>query len=330
MRVRHWASTPPVNAASTPTTPAAQKQQLKLNTDDYFVHKRIWCLGFSVWAVKSRSISWLATALNLYLLLNAVRALHAFNPLGTDEYAITELASADACLRSRKLQEAAAAAAIQNVTAPSPPQADSMLLRVGGMLASGLREAAETLTHEVHDAKKAVFADDLASIMRNCRNELSQAAPPGLAEAKLFYFSFAYGLVAAALVLDLLRLCGCCASITDAILGYRSARAERFRLLPQLCMIVPFLHLTWLLSRPLELPCCIGTPKIGCVGDRVRVLAWLSLLVSYCLFSDAHNHGFFLLRSTEASACRLLRPSLSHARIPGTTSAGDAGAWCKV
>ena len=122
-----------------------------------------------------------------------------------------------------------------------------MLLRVGGMLASGLREAAETLTHEVHDAKKAVFADDLASIMRNCRNELSQAAPPGLAEAKLFYFSFAYGLVATALVLDLLRLCGCCASITDAILGYRSARAERFRLLPQLCMIVPFLHLTWLL-----------------------------------------------------------------------------------
>lgn len=356
MRVRHWggaAST--THGMSTPQPPVTPQgnphhhKALSLRCEDYFVHKRT-CLGFSVYAVKSRSIAWIASLINLYLLLNAVRALHAFTPLGLDDYAITELASADACLRSRKLEEqsqhaaaAAAAAATSQASGQGamPPNGNAsaplsgLFARMTGELATGLREAAETFTHEVHDAVKTTvktsFADDLAAVMRTCRNQLAAAEPPGLLEAKAAYWWLAYVMIVSALVLDLLRWCGCCAGVTDAILGFRSGRMERFRLLPQVSMLLPFAHLTWLLSRPIDLPCCSGTPKYASVMDRVRVLAWLSLLVSYCLFSDAHNHGFFLLRSTEASACRLLRPCLNaKSAIAAGAGAMGAEAWTKV
>lgn len=346
MRVRHWsgaASTPP--GASMPATPVTPQgvsyhhhKALTLRCDDYFVHKRT-CLG-SVYAVRSRNIAWIATLINLYLLLNAVRALHAFTPLGLDDYAITELASADACSSFRKLEEQR-----QHNAAPghgtTPPSGNAsapfsgLFARVTGDLATGLREAAETFTHEMHDAVKTTvktsFADDLAAVMRTCRNQLAVAEPPGLLDAKAAYWWVAYVLIVSALVLDMLRWCGCCASVTDGILGFRSGRMERFRLLPQVSMLLPFAHLTWLLSQPVELPCCSGTPKLPSVMDRVRVLAWLSLLVSYCLFSDAHNHGFFLLRSNDASACRLLRPCLN-AKSAAAALGGAMGAeaWTKV
>jgi hypothetical protein len=145
------------------------------------------------------------------------------------------------------------------------------------------------------------------------RAELANAQQSGLAEARLFYWCAAYLCISAALVLDTLRWCGCCSVLNDAVLGYRSAAVERLRMLPQAVMLVPFGHLTYLLSRPIPLPCCEGTPKLGCVMDRARVLAWLSILVSYCLFSDAHNHGYYLLRCRENAACRLLRPCLGQA-----------------
>ena len=116
--------------------------------------------------------------------------------------------------------------------------------------------------------------------------------------------------IVVAVALDVLRWCGCCTAVVDALLGFRSARLEQLRLLPQTLMLIPFAHLSFLLSRPIEMECCIGSPKPPMVYDRVRVLAWLSIIVSYCLFSDAHNHGFFLLRSVDRSAAALLRPRL--------------------
>lgn len=284
--------------------------------------------------IKSRRISWLTSMLNLYLLYNAVRALQKFTPLGIDDYAITELASAEECLRSLKLEEAAvhtpAGHALTNTSEPH-----SLFERVTGKLAKELRDVTETFTHEVAaNVKKARFADDLASIMRTCRSQLAATEPPGLTDAKAFYWMVSYCLIGAALCFDVCRWCGCGCFINDLILGFRSTRWERFRLLPQLIMLVPFAHLTWLLSRPLTLPCCEGTPKPANVLDRVRVLAWLCTIVTYCLFADAHNHGFFLLRSPAASACRLLRPCLHRNvdRASGYSSptSGAGEGWAKV
>lgn len=263
--------------------------------------KRRTCLG-TVWAVRSRSISWLTSLLNLYLLLNAVRALHSFTPLAVDEFAITELTSADECLHSQK-----------HPPPPAPPSNETA--PASGSL---FERALGTLSHGLHDLEAAAVKesakDDLASIMRSCRVQLLTSVPAGLLEAKRFYFYSAYLLITSSLALDLLRWCGCCSGITDGVLGFRDQRWERWRLLPQLVMLVPFSHLAYLLSRPIPLPCCEGTPRLESVMDRVRNLAWLCLLVSYCLFADAHNHGFFLLRSPESSACRLLRPCLAAAR----------------
>lgn len=228
--------------------------------------------------IRTRRISWLASFLNLYLLLNGVRALHAFQPLGIEDYAITDLASAT-CLQSLPQLQSNAS------TGDSKPH--SLIETAIGTL----RETLAEVTQDIREVAKKSRADDLATIMRTCRSQLAEAQPEGLSEAKLLYWHAAYGFICVALCLDVLRWCGCCSMITDAILGFRSPRMERFRLLPQLAMLLPFGHVSWLLSSPIELPCCEGTPKMACVLDRVRVLAWLSILVTYCLFADAHNQS---------------------------------------
>ena len=70
-----------------------------LRCDEHFERRRS-CFG-TVWVVKNRKVSWLATFFNLYMLLNAVRALHSFTPLSVDDYAITSLGTSDSCIRSR-------------------------------------------------------------------------------------------------------------------------------------------------------------------------------------------------------------------------------------
>ena len=305
--------------------PASSVKPLTLRVEDHFVRRRT-AFGYSVWAVRSRGIVWLASCINLYLLLNAVRALNNFEPLGLEDYAITDLASAAACLQSRALPPAA--------PPPSPhsmlgSNASSLIESALGTALGAIKSKFDAVSDEIHEVAKKNRADDLADLMRTCRAQLALAEPPGLAEAKLNYWYAAYGCIAAALALDTLRWCGCCSGVTDAVLGYRSRRMERFRLLPQLAMLMPFVHLCWLLSRPIELPCCEGTPKIARVMDKVRWLAWLSLLVTYCLFADSHNHGYFLLRSPSASACRLLRPTLGGvaSASSGRPAAAEADEW---
>ena len=261
-----------------------------------------------MWVIRSRKVTWPATLINLYLLLNAVRALHKFTPLQMDDYAITSLASAEQCVLSRALPPAAPPA---NATASS-----NLIDLALGTIKTGLH----ALQQDITSARQAHRADDLASIMRECRGQLSQAAgfATGLQQAQVVYFQVAYAFISLVICLDCLRYCGCWSSLVDILLGFRSERVERFRLAYLCLMVVPFLHLSWLLSRPIPLPCCEGTPKIERVWERVCVLAWLCLLVSYCLFSDAHNNGFFLLRSRDAGACRLLRPNLGSGSVEET------------
>ena len=276
-----------------------------------------------------------ATLLNLYLLLNAVRALNRFAPLHVDDFAITSLANSTACLRnSRSPPPPPPPPFGANGTAAPKTFMDALLGAKD--LGAVQKLAVDTLQTGLHsisaDIKTSVAeaapqrADDLASIYRECRSTLTQAAgvATGLERAKSIYWRAAYTFVLLALVLDCLRWCGCCSCIVDGLLGFRSQRLERLRLAYLWAMLGPFAHLSWLLCRPIELPCCVGSPKPESVFDRVGVLAWLCILVSYSLFSDAHNHGFFMLRCKEAGPCRLLRANLS--RLPAAEEVKGASA----
>ena len=77
--------------------------------------------------------------------------------------------------------------------------------------------------------------------------------------------------------------------------------------------LVPLLHLGYFYTRPFKLPCCDATPKLEVALDRVRVLAFLLFVSTFCLIGDAHNHGYFILRIPEGTraANRLLREVLT-------------------
>ena len=280
------------------------KGELRLSCEAHFERRRTF-LG-AVWVIRCRRVSWISTFLNLYLLLNAFRALHGFQPLRVDDYAIISLGDSDACLHTLRAPPAAPSTEAMNVTAPS-----TLFDTALGTLRSRLM----TLQHDFQSAAKEAGprTADLATVMRECRSQLSSAAESatGLQQAKHVYWCVAYGFVGIVLCLDALRWCGCCSSLVDAALGYRSSRIERLRLGYIWLMLLPFAHLSWLIRSPIPLPCCEGTPKLESVMDRLGVLAWLSILVSYCLFSDSHNNGYFLLRSHDAGTCRLLRPHLT-------------------
>lgn len=309
MRRQHWNPSTPTAPAPTELWPA-QHKPLHLRCEDYF-ERRSSCFG-SAWALRSKAVSWVATLLNLYLLLNAVRALHSFRPLNVDDYAITSLASRAECVASRQVQKPADAAAHRAAGAGNS-SSSSMIHMALGSLQHGL----ETLKHDMRDLQTAAVAaqpDDLASIMRQCRGQLAAAETHMLRDAKVAYSYAAHVFIVVAMCLDFLRWCGCCSAPTDAVLGFRSARAERLRLLPQTLMLVPFAHLTYLLWLPIEQPCCVARAYYASLFDRVRVLAWLCIIVSYCLFADSHNSGYFLLRSADRAAASLLRPQLGIVR----------------
>lgn len=271
-----------------------------LRCDEHFERRRS-CLG-AVWVVKNRNVSWLATFFNLYMLLNAVRALHSFTPLSVDDYAITSLGTSDSCIRSR-------------ARPPPPPSSNASYSRADLRFEKKLFELAMgamgTLESISHDLQQEVTPqDDLASIMRLCRHQLSATEPSGLQRAKLVYGWVAHSFIGCALLFDVLRWCGCCSAIADAILGFRSHRLERVRGARHMFFLLPLVHLCWLLLQPIELPCCVGTARAQVVLDRGRVLAWLCLLVAYCLFAESHSHGYFLLRCQDGGVCKILRGRL--------------------
>ena len=126
-----------------------------------------------------------ATLLNLYLLLNAVRALNRFAPLHVDDFAITSLANSTACLRnSRSPPPPPPPPFGANGTAAPKTFMDALLGAKD--LGAVQKLAVDTLQTGLHsisaDIKTSVAeaapqrADDLASIYRECRSTLTQAA----------------------------------------------------------------------------------------------------------------------------------------------------------
>jgi hypothetical protein len=271
-----------------------------LNWDDHFVQR--WCCFTRqrIWVIKSRRVSWVGTALNLYVLLNALRALHALSPFTADEYAISSLSQSGSCVAERVVIVSVTNATQANATTTA--EAGSFF----GVFAASLLELHE---HVMHRAEGTSAQMDYTSVMAACRVQLSRAESPGLRDSKLAYWWLAHGFIALAASSDLLRWCGCSRTISDSLLAYRSPRIERWRFRPFYLMLVPFFHLSWLHARPVEVPCCIGTPHTAVVVDRLRLLAWLCLLAGYCLLSDSANNGYVLLRAPDGfrSAVALLR-----------------------
>ena len=313
---RIWSATnmstsPPPTPAANNHAAAALPRGLTLRAEQHFARRRL--CGGTVWVIQSRRVSWIATVLNLYLLVNAVRALHRFTPLQVDDYKITSLGNKEACA-PRPPSSSKNVNVTSAVEAVLTSSSSEFFARAGVALQTGAAAALRSLKHDIDRTVTEVRHedDDLASIMRTCRQQLTRAAgvATGLQRAKAAYFDAAYAFVAVALALDCLRWCGCCSALVDTLLGFRSPRIERFRLAYIGLMLGPFAHLSWLLACPLRLPCCIGEPKAQSVLERVGVLGWLAILVSYCLFADAHNHGYFLLRARDHGSCRLLRPTL--------------------
>ena len=67
---------------------------LTLRADDHYVCRWNPLLRRHLYAVKHRRVAWLATMLNLYVLVSAVKMIESFQPLHVDDYAISELGGA--------------------------------------------------------------------------------------------------------------------------------------------------------------------------------------------------------------------------------------------
>ena len=74
MRRQHWQPASPHAPPASAEAWHPHTKPLNLRCEDYFERRRS-CFG-GCWVLRSRSVSWISTLLNLYLLLNAVRALH--------------------------------------------------------------------------------------------------------------------------------------------------------------------------------------------------------------------------------------------------------------
>lgn len=295
--------------ASTFDTGAARTGQHMgrvLNWEDHFVQR--WCCFTRrrVWVIKSRRVSWIGTALNLYVLLNALRALHALSQFTADDYAISSLSQSASCVADRVVIVSAVNATHAN--ASSTADAGSLF----GVFAASVLELRD---HVMHGAEGTSSQMDYTSVMAACQVQLNRAESPGLYSSKLAYWWLAHGFITLAASSDLLRWCGCSWTISDSLLAYRSPRIERLRFRPFYLMLIPFFHLSWLHARPVEVPCCIGTPHTAVVVDRIRLLAWLCLLAGYCLLNDSANNGYVLLRAPDScrSAVALLRASRASA-----------------
>eukprot|EP00316_Scyphosphaera_apsteinii_P013485 CAMPEP_0119318278 /NCGR_PEP_ID=MMETSP1333-20130426/45942_1 /TAXON_ID=418940 /ORGANISM="Scyphosphaera apsteinii, Strain RCC1455" /LENGTH=206 /DNA_ID=CAMNT_0007324421 /DNA_START=186 /DNA_END=806 /DNA_ORIENTATION=+ len=134
-----------------------------------------------------------------------------------------------------------------------------------------------------------------------------------------FWWYVAHGLIATAILSDVLRFTGLYTSysIADALLGFRSARAESRRFWPFALCLIPLCHLAHEYSRSSVRGLCIARPEIGAILQRVRYLAFLLFVSLYCLIGDAHMNGYFLLRIPDQSrsGAALLRPILKDNKV---------------
>lgn len=162
--------------------------------------------------------------------------------------------------------------------------------------------------------KSTLHQTDMATELSQCHASLiASGEVSGLKVSRVTYYYLWYGGVALALLLDLVRFCGRSLGIGDLLLGFHSPEREARRLWPALLMmVVPLVHLSFFFLTPLTTPCCTGTPKLDVALRRIRTLAFLLFVSTYCLIGDAHNHGYWLLRipDSERSSVALLRSKL--------------------
>lgn len=258
---------------------------ITLRADDQFVCRWSPLMRAHVYVVKQRKVAWLATLLNLYVLISAVRMIESFQPLHVDDYAISELGGPHC----------------KDEAAVSPP----------APAASGLT----SLLHSVGVTAGAVnkLQLNMASQMERCHAALeARGEKEELRHARVAYWYLFYFCAGVALLVDLARLCGLSSGLGDLFLGYWSPRAEARRFRPMLLALVPLCHLAYFYTAAFRVPCCTATPKLAVALSRVQVLAFLLFISCYCLLADAHNHGYFLLRIADGprSANRLLRDML--------------------
>lgn len=150
--------------------------------------------------------------------------------------------------------------------------------------------------------------------------------PPVLASAKYRYRLLAYAVALGMVVADGLRFFGHTSYAGELLLGWYSARNEKWRPASCLVLTLPLLHLAVLYTTAVEveLPgsggievCCEFGPRGGLLesgplGDRIKQLLFLFFVTGRALFADSHNHGYFLLRvpDVERSARLLIRDAL--------------------
>lgn len=261
---------------------------ITLRADDYFVCRWSPFLRRHVWAVKHhKPVAWLGTALNLYVLVTAIKMIESFQPLHVDDYAISDLGG-DQCT-------AAAAAA-----SPPAPAASGL---------TGLLKAVGVSTEKVGSLQL-----DMATQLARCYSSLEvRGELLELKAARILYWYIFYTACVAFLVVDVTRLCGLSTSLGDVFLGFRSPRAEGRRFRPMLLATIPLVHLGFFYTRPVHLPCCVATPKLLMALDRIRTLTFLLFVSCFCLLGDAHNHGYFILRIPDAkrSATMVVRSVLA-------------------
>jgi len=245
-----------------------------LERDAFFALRRNRFSKGSVWALSHRRpISWIATLLNLYCLVSAIRMIESFAPLTVDDYAISALGTAQC----------------------DPHDAKEGRLQA---LLHKLPKLQEDMSSELAVCRAQLHA----------AGELG-----GLHFARVAYWYLWYAAIGGALAVDFVRLCGLSTAVGDLLLGFHSHASEKLGVSPYLLGLVPFVHLSYFYTAALKVPCCVGTPKLAVAVASVRSLAFLLFVSLYCLFGDAHHNGYFLLRipAAQRSAHLLLRERLA-------------------
>ena len=256
----------------------ATTPEVTLSADDFFERSVTGTM-----AVRNRgAISWLATAASLYMLVGALIVIDGFEPFGLADY-----------------------------------EARGPCAGAGGGTGTGTVNECSLDAWAKERSRETALGPPLQ--------------PPVLATARFRYRMLAYVLVLGLLVADGLRFFGFTSYTSELLLGWVSARNEKFRPASYVILAVPLVHLAVLYttSVEVELPgsggtevCCEFGPRGGLMGalldqsgpvwDRVNKLALLFFVTGQALFTDSHNHGYFLLRvpDNERSARLLMREAL--------------------
>ena len=296
-----------------------------LRADDYYDCHYVSLARSHVYVLRHRRpLSTLATIMNFYVLISALKIIENFSPLTVEDYAILQLGGTDCTAEDVTTQ---------------PPPSSALASILGGATKKFVPHALQL---------------DLALQMSQCHAALGRHGElEALRAARLGYYYAFYGAIVVALVVDGLRYLAVSSALGDWLLGFYSPQHEARRLRLFWLFLVPLTHLSWLYTQPLEVACCVGKPKLAVAVERIRTLSFLlvrarlptphsltqrnslipsapghchprpahqgstrspsQLVSSYCLLGDAHHHGYLLLRipDLQRARARVLRDQLA-------------------